>query len=68
MFYGPTEDRPQGSSCLKRKVTAMEFLAENWIYILVLVLFVAMHLVGSGGGHGRRPAHRPRAGPPTERR
>ena len=29
----------------------MEFLAQNWFYIVVLILFVAMHLVGSGCGH-----------------
>jgi hypothetical protein len=29
----------------------MEFLAQNWFYIIVLILFVAMHLVGSGCGH-----------------
>jgi hypothetical protein len=29
----------------------MEFLAQNWLYILVLILFVALHLAGSGCGH-----------------
>ena len=32
----------------------MEFLAQNWVYILVLILFVAMHLAGFGCGHGHR--------------
>jgi hypothetical protein len=30
----------------------MEFLAHNWIYLLALILFVVMHLVGSGCGYG----------------
>jgi len=30
---------------------AMEFLANNWFYILALILFVAMHLAGFGCGH-----------------
>lgn len=32
----------------------MEWLAANWIWVLVGVLFVAMHLFGHGGhgGHG----------------
>ena len=35
----------------------MNFLAENWLYIVALVLFVGMHLLGSGCGrrhHSRR--------------
>jgi hypothetical protein len=32
----------------------MEFLAQNWFYIVALVLFVAMHLVGGGCGHAHR--------------
>lgn len=35
----------------------MEFLAQNWIYILMLILFVAMHLAGFGCGHTHE-AHR----------
>ena len=33
----------------------MEFLAQNWFYIVVLILFVAMHLLGFGcdDAHGR---------------
>lgn len=29
----------------------MEFLTQNWFYIVALILFVAMHLVGPGCGH-----------------
>ncbi len=32
----------------------MEFLLENWLYIVALVLFVGMHLVGAGGCRPRR--------------
>ena len=32
----------------------MEFLAHNWFYIVVLILFVAMHLTGLGCGHAHR--------------
>ena len=32
----------------------MEWLLENWFWVLIGVLFVAMHLFGHGGhgGHG----------------
>ncbi len=30
----------------------MDFLAQNWFYIVALILFVAMHLFGFGCGHG----------------
>lgn len=32
----------------------MEWLSENWIFLLIAVVFVAMHLFGHGGhgGHG----------------
>jgi hypothetical protein len=53
----------------------MEFLAQNWFYIVVLILFVAMHLLGPGCGdaHG---GHRPSSpkqpddasGPPARHR
>lgn len=36
----------------------MEWLSQNWIWVIVAVLFVAMHLFGHGGHgrpHGRRP-------------
>lgn len=29
----------------------MQFLAQNWFYILALILFVAMHVAGFGCGH-----------------
>jgi hypothetical protein len=29
----------------------MDFLAQNWFYIVALILFVAMHLFGFGCGH-----------------
>ncbi len=32
----------------------MAFLAQNWFYIVMLVLFVAMHLFGFGCGHARQ--------------
>lgn len=36
----------------------MEWLSENWVFLLIAVGFVAMHLFGHGahggyGGHGR---------------
>ncbi|MFN0027092.1 MAG: DUF2933 domain-containing protein [Acidimicrobiales bacterium] len=31
-----------------------EFLAANWVWILIMAVFLAMHLGGHGcGGHGR---------------
>lgn len=46
----------------------MEFLAQNWFYILVLVLFVALHLVGSGCGHSHPVVHgHPSPNEPDER-
>jgi len=32
----------------------MEWLAENWFWVLIGILFVSMHLFGHGchGGHG----------------
>jgi hypothetical protein len=43
----------------------MVFLAENWLYILALILFVAMHLFGWGCGrshafHRQRHECRPK--------
>lgn len=34
----------------------MQWLSENWVWVLVAIAFVAMHLFGHGGhgGHGRR--------------
>lgn len=34
----------------------MEWLSENWIFVLVAVAFVVMHLFGHGG-HGRHGGH-----------
>lgn len=31
----------------------MQWLSENWVFLLVAVAFFAMHLFGHGG-HGRR--------------
>lgn len=36
----------------------MDFLVHNWLYMLVLVLFVGMHLTGFGCGHRRRRSQR----------
>ena len=44
----------------------MEFLAQNWLYISALILFVAMHLAGFGCGHRHGTDRRdgqPRGGP-----
>lgn len=31
----------------------MEWLTENWVFVLVLLAFIALHLFGHGhGGHG----------------
>lgn len=37
----------------------MEWLAENWIWVLIGVAFVALHLFGHGGhgGHGGHSGH-----------
>lgn len=34
----------------------MELLAQNWIWVVIFVLFIGMHLFGHGGhgGHGGR--------------
>jgi len=34
----------------------MEWLTENWIWVLIGIAFVAMHMFGHGkhGGHGKR--------------
>ncbi|WP_082765358.1 MULTISPECIES: DUF2933 domain-containing protein [unclassified Phenylobacterium] len=41
----------------------MEWLSQNWIWVVAGLAFVALHLFGHGGhgGHGR---HRPRGGEP----
>jgi hypothetical protein len=30
----------------------MDWLSQNWIWVLVFVAFIGMHLFGHGGGHG----------------
>lgn len=30
----------------------MEALAENWFFVLVILLFFAVHMFGHGHGHG----------------
>lgn len=37
----------------------MEWIAENWFWILIGVLFIVMHLFGHGshGGHGGHYGH-----------
>lgn len=33
----------------------MEWLSENWVFVLILVVFIGMHLFGHGhGGPGHR--------------
>lgn len=47
----------------------MEWLSQNWIWVLVLAAFVAMHLFAHGGhgGHGGRGGHCGRGDrPPTD--
>lgn len=33
----------------------MEWIRENWVFILIFIFFIAMHRFGGGcmGGHGR---------------
>jgi len=35
----------------------MEWLAENWVWVLVGIAFIGLHLFGHGGhgGHGKSP-------------
>lgn len=42
-----------GCTCRLRRVY-MEWLAENWFWVVIGILFVAMHMFGHGGhgGHG----------------
>ena len=37
----------------------MDWLIENWFWVLIGIVFVAMHLFGHGGhgGHGRHAGH-----------
>lgn len=43
----------------------MDWLSQNWIWVIFGVAFVAMHLVGHGGhgGHGGRTPAEPPARP-----
>lgn len=34
----------------------MEWLAQNWVWVVIFVLFIGMHLFGHGG-HGGRGSH-----------
>lgn len=44
----------------------MEWLSQNWFFVVLLIAFAAMHMVGHGGhgghrghgGHGNRPEPR----------
>ncbi len=36
----------------------MDWLAENWFWVLLIVLFVVMHLFGHGGMHGGHGKHK----------
>jgi hypothetical protein len=38
----------------------MEWLSQNWFFVLILVVFVGMHLFGHGCGGGHR--HRGKGG------
>ena len=35
----------------------MEWLSENWVFLLVVIAMIAMHLFGHGG-HGGHGGHR----------
>ena len=47
----------------------MQWLSENWVFLLISIAFVAMHLFGHGGhgGHGRRNDEESSAGKDRER-
>lgn len=45
----------------------MEFLAQNWFYIVALILFVVMHLVGPGCGDAHRGHKHSRSNEPDQR-
>lgn len=51
----------------------MEWISENWVWVLFFVAFMAMHMFGHGGhgGHGGRgdgPGDRKPASKDTEQR
>ncbi len=35
----------------------MEWVMENWVFILFAVIFIGMHLFGHGGMHGGHGKH-----------
>ena len=39
---------------LQRRETIMQWISENWVWVLFFVAFIGMHLFGHGGhgGHG----------------
>ena len=47
----------------------MEWLAQNWVWVLLIGAFIAMHLFGHGGhGHGGRQDDRKSREGDSERR
>ncbi len=36
----------------------MEWLADNWFWVLLIVLFIVMHMFGHGGMHGGHGKHK----------
>ena len=40
----------------------MEWLAENWFWVVISILFVAMHMFGHGGHGGHGTPDKPDAG------
>lgn len=37
----------------------MEWIVENWFWILIGILFVAMHIFGHGGHRGKHDKDKP---------
>lgn len=47
----------------------MDWLAQNWVWVLVFAAFIAMHLFGHGGhGGGCGGRHQPPTKPPGKDR
>ncbi len=51
----------------------MEWIRENWIFLLFFILFIAMHLFGHGmhrghGGHGEEDEHKGHGEESTEKK
>lgn len=44
----------------------MDWLSQNWFFVVLLVAFVGMHLIGHGG-HGGHGEHRRRESPGRDR-